>query len=221
MDARAVLDLADLAAGDALLAAQASELRQLDVVVAELRARAETVDAFFAAYSNEQARRSAAVADAEARLSRRSAGLAEAQAQYASAREDEARERAQHLLDRARDHVAIARESLERARSDSAALEREASRLSEEVPLLEERAQTVAAGSEHLPSAPAGVRELVEWASRAHAELFVAQGYVDAQRERVVREANELATMLLGEPTYGATVAQLAAKTAARSRQSP
>ena len=32
------------------------------------------------------------------------------------------------------------------------------------------------------------------------------------QRERVIREANELATMLLGEPAYGATVAQALAR---------
>ena len=55
-----------------------------------------------------------------------------------------------------------------------------------------------------------GPRALVEWASHAHAELFVAAGQLDAQRERVIREANELATALLGEPTYGSTLEQLA-----------
>jgi hypothetical protein len=49
---------------------------------------------------------------------------------------------------------------------------------------------------------------LVQWASQAHAELFVAAGHIDGQREQVVREGNELASMLLGEPTYGSTVAQ-------------
>jgi len=68
----------------------------------------------------------------------------------------------------------------------------------------------VAAQADAVPPAPAGVRELVEWASHAHAELFVAAGQLDAQRDRVIREANELATMLLGEPTYGSSVAQLA-----------
>jgi hypothetical protein len=63
------------------------------------------------------------------------------------------------------------------------------------------------------------VRELAEWASRAHAELFVAAGQLDAQRDRVIREANELATMLLGEPTYGATVAQLAQRVLPLARE--
>jgi hypothetical protein len=56
------------------------------------------------------------------------------------------------------------------------------------------------------------VRDLVAWASRAHAELFVAAGQIAAQRERVIREANELASMLLGEPTYGSTVEQALAR---------
>jgi hypothetical protein len=63
------------------------------------------------------------------------------------------------------------------------------------------------------------VRDLVEWSSHAHAELFVAAGQLDAQRERVIREANELATMLLGEPTYGSTVGQLAERVLPLARE--
>ena len=51
--------------------------------------------------------------------------------------------------------------------------------------------------------------DLIEWASSKHAELFVALGQLDTQRERVIREANELATALLGEPTFGSTPAQV------------
>ena len=53
---------------------------------------------------------------------------------------------------------------------------------------------------------------LVEWASHAHAELFVASGQLDVERERVIREANELATMLLGEQTFGSTVERALAR---------
>jgi hypothetical protein len=63
-----------------------------------------------------------------------------------------------------------------------------------------------------VPDVPPLGGSLVEWASHAHAELFVAAGQIDVQRERVIREANELATMLLGEPAYGATVAQALAR---------
>ena len=60
--------------------------------------------------------------------------------------------------------------------------------------------------------------ELVDWAARAQASLFVAVGQIDTQRDRVIREANELATMLLGEPTYGATPEQARARVEATLR---
>ena len=63
-----------------------------------------------------------------------------------------------------------------------------------------------------VPDVPPLGDSLVEWASHAHAELFVAAGQVDVRRERVIREANELASMLLGESVYGATVEQALAR---------
>ena len=72
-----------------------------------------------------------------------------------------------------------------------------------------------------MPDVPPLGSSLVEWASHAHAELFVAAGQIDVQRERVIREANELASMLLGEPTYGATVAQALARVEVHWTSSP
>jgi hypothetical protein len=68
---------------------------------------------------------------------------------------------------------------------------------------------------------PADASELVAWASHAHAELFVAARQIDAQRERVIREANELASSLLGEATYGATPAQALARAEVHCVSSP
>jgi hypothetical protein len=113
--------------------------------------------------------------------------------------------------------VEVAEAALARARSASAELERDAAALPEEVVALEGRAQALAAESEHVPDAPAGLAGLAAWASHAHAELFVAARQLEAQRERIVREANELASMLLGEPTYGSTVDQALARVRARA----
>ena len=66
-----------------------------------------------------------------------------------------------------------------------------------------------------------GPRALIDWSSHAHAELFVATRQLDAQRERIIREANELATMLLGESTYGSTTAQILARVEAHWTSSP
>jgi chromosome segregation ATPase len=207
---RAVDDLRQLARRDEHLAAEADRLRELDGQVAALRTAAEAIDAFFAAYPEEETRRRAALAEAEAELRRRREELGAAEAELAAAADDDQRAHAEHGVERGRDHVAVAEAAVERAAAAAHELERDASRLPNDVPRLEERAREIAAEVTHVPAAPAGPRALVDWASHAHAELFVAAGQLDAQRERVIREANELASMLLGEPTYGSTVAQLA-----------
>ncbi|HEX3806203.1 MAG TPA: hypothetical protein VHV52_05415 [Gaiellaceae bacterium] len=206
MDERAVTDLRELAERDSELAERGSRLRALDAEVAAVRARAEAIDAFFAEYPQEEMRRRETVAAADAELERRRAELAAAESAFAAAREDETRERAETAIERGRDHVAVATAGLERARAAAAELERDASALSEELPLLEQRARRAAVEVPDAPEPAAGPSGLVEWASHAHAELFVAAGQLDVQRERVIREANELATMLLGEQTFGATV---------------
>ncbi|HEY6960908.1 MAG TPA: hypothetical protein VI408_03370 [Gaiellaceae bacterium] len=210
MDTRAVADLRSLAGRDTELAERADRLRALDAQVSSIRTRAETIDAFLAGYPAEKSRRREAVEAAQAELDRRRGERDEAERDLAAARDAETRARAEAIASRARDHVAVAQATLDRAAAAAEELERDATSLPEEVPLLHTRARAVAGATEHVPEPPQDVRELVDWASHAHAELFVAAGQIDVQRERVIREANELASMLLGEPTYGSTVAQLA-----------
>ena len=198
MDDRALSELRDLARRDLELAAGAADLRRRDLEVGEIRTRAEAIDAFFADYPDDDAIRRAAVAAANGELEHRRGELEQADAQLSRAREEDARIHAQHAVDRARDHIAVAETSLYRAETDLAELEREAAALPDELSELEGHADGTAKGAQGL----------IEWASRQHAELFVAAGQLDSRRERVVREAHELATMLLGEPTYGVTVAQ-------------
>ncbi len=214
VDERAVNELRRLAALDAELAESASALRELDGRVTAIRGRTGAIDAFFAAYPEEKAHRAAELKDAEDELSRRRDELAEAQRTLAEAREDEARIHAEHAVARALDHIAVAENRLARARSSYDELERDAAALPRELEELE-------AGARAIPDVSPFGGSLVDWASHAHAELFVAAGQVDVQRERVLREANELASMLLGEPTYGATVAQALARVEAHWTSSP
>ncbi|HET7138334.1 MAG TPA: hypothetical protein VFI04_08250 [Gaiellaceae bacterium] len=219
MDPWAAADLEELARRDDELAVGAARLRELDEQVGSLRSRAEALDTFFATYREEESRRHEAVTAAETELTRRRAELAAVERELTAARDTEARERAERARQRARDHVTVAESMLERARSDGDELERDASTNSQEIPELEARARAVAAQVDVVPPTPTGVRELVDWASRAHAALFVAVGQLDAERDRVIREANELATMLLGEPTYGSTVSQLAQRVLPLARE--
>jgi hypothetical protein len=194
-------ELRRLAGLDAELSARASALRELDGRVAALRARAEAIDAFFAAYPEEEPRLRRELNEAQDELVRREEELAGAERRLAEAHDEEERIHTEHAVARALDHVAVAAGRIERARSSYDELERDAAALPRELTELEARARAV-------PGVPPLGGSLVEWAAHAHAELFVAAGQIDVQRERVIREANELASMLLGDPTYGATVAQ-------------
>jgi chromosome segregation ATPase len=214
VDERAVNELRRLAERDAELSERASALREVDVRVAALRGRAEAIDAFFAAYPAEDARRGAELREAQQELARRNEERAEAERRLAETDDDEARIHAEHAVARALDHIAVAEGRVMRAQLAHDELERDAVTLPRELDELEAKARAV-------PDVPPLGGSLVEWASHAHAELFVAAGQLDVQRERVIREANELATMLLGEPAYGATVAQALSRVEAHWTSSP
>jgi hypothetical protein len=211
VDARALDDLRSLAARDAALEAQAARLRELDTDTADIRLAAEAIDRFFAGYPAEEAAHREALQAAQGELARRQDELRDAEEAQARAEDDDARAHAGHAVARARDHIAVAEASLARALEARAALEREAAALPETVPGLEASAAAIA-GEAGVPGPGAGPRALVGWASHAHAGLFVALGQLDLQRERVIREANELASMLTGEATHGSTAAQALAR---------
>jgi DNA repair exonuclease SbcCD ATPase subunit len=214
VDDRAVNELRALAALDTELAERAAALRGLDSSVAALRGRAEQIDAFFAAYAEEEGRRGAELREGQEELARRRKELATAQETLANAHDEDARIHAEHGVARGLDHVAVAEDRIARAQSAYDELERDAAGLPRELDQLETRARAVSGVTPFDGS-------LVEWASHVHAELFVAAGQLDVQRERVIREANELASMLLGEQTYGATVAQALARVEAHCTSSP
>ena len=210
MNAGALNELRRLAALDASLAERSTALRRLDAEVAAIRARAEAIEAFFSSYPEAETRRTAERREAETELERRHEELAAGERRLAGAGDADVRAAAEHEIARARDHIAVASSRLLRAQSGYDELEHEAAALPRELDELEARARAVADVKPLSGS-------LSAWASLAHAELFVAAGQVDAQRERVIREAHELAAMLLGEPTFGATVAQALARVEALS----
>jgi hypothetical protein len=201
VDERALDELRRLARRDRELEAETAALRALDLEVAAIRRNAEAIAAFFSGYEAEEERRAADLHEARDVLAHRRDELQRAERDAASAGDDVAREHAEKAVARARDHVSVAEAQLERAEAARAELEAAAAGQPAELAALDARARAVA----DVPP-PAG--DLAEWASLAHAELFVAAGQIDTQRERLIREANELASMLTGEATYGSTAPQ-------------
>jgi hypothetical protein len=212
-------ELQALARRDAELRAESDRVRTVDASVAALRERAETLAAFFAGLPERRQRAETELAGTNGEVERRQRELREAEDELAQARGDEDRELAAHARERAADHLAVARAAADRAAAAREELEREAAEAPRELAALRAEAALLA-------GAPAGVpppsdddpAALVDWASRAHASLFVASGSLDAQRDRLVREASELGSLLLGEPTYGSTVEQVAARVEAALR---
>jgi chromosome segregation ATPase len=191
-------------------AKESERLHALDAEVAELRTRAEAVAEFFATARDEEHRLGVAEQEARREAERRDAEVAEAEDELTRVGNETERMHAEQRLRRARDHTEIAARAAERAAEDRVAYERTAEELARELPQLEARAHELV---REIPSElPAPIGDLIDWTSRAHAALFVAASQVDARRERVVREANELATALLGEPTYGSTPEQALAQ---------
>jgi hypothetical protein len=80
---------------------------------------------------------------------------------------------------------------------------------------LESTARALADRLAHVPRVSHGASQVpapglagtIGWGDRAHAALFVVRGGLDTERERVVREANELAASALGEPVSATSVA--------------
>jgi hypothetical protein len=207
VDGRALNELRALEARDGELGDRAERLRETDDAIAAARARAEEIAAFFAAYDAETERCRAEIAAAETGVRQRQADVAAAEQEAAAAGDAESRGHAERAITRASDHLSVAVLRLDRARADLEHNEHTASELEQALPLLAARARSISLDVD-LPQPGGDPLEVVDWASRAHAELFVAAAQLSAQRERLVREGNELASMLLGEPTYGLTVAQ-------------
>ncbi|HZP73484.1 MAG TPA: hypothetical protein VFA97_08925 [Gaiellaceae bacterium] len=216
MDERPLRDLRALEREDAGLALESGALEALLAVVEHICRRADAIDAFFAGYRECDAEARREVAAVEAELAAQRARQSEAERAVAAAEDDRERELAERALARAADHVAVAERTLSRTRSALSALEHEAETLPRELERLEAEARGVAANASGVREPGGGPRELADWASHARAELFVTRSQLDLRRDRVIREANELATAVLGEPTFGSTVAQALHRVEAR-----
>ena|SRR5579871_5886362 len=208
MDERAVSDLQALRERDEQLSEDSSRLRDVELAVTAIRRRAEAIVAELGAFPAELERLSTAAVEAADELGRRQA-TAEATAQdLEGEHDDETRQRLERAATRAFERAGDASRRFERATAAVEQLEGDTAELPAELATLRLEALALAEAAPVLGAPEPGTDGLIAWASRAQAELFVEVGQLDRQRDNVIREANELASMLLGEPTYGSTVAQ-------------
>ena len=198
---------------DETAAALLATLAALDRRIGEVRAGAERVAAFRERLPADRTHLETALAEAERQLEAARDAAARAHEAVERARNEDARATARrheahaasdlHTTEERRDRLVVRGEALDReaedAEAEAAMLDAAARELSTEL----ESAPRVARPE---PPAP-GIEGVLEWAARAHAAVFVAGSGLETERERVVREANELAASVLGEPLYATSVA--------------
>jgi chromosome segregation ATPase len=211
---------ADLGARDDALALQLTKIAELGDAIGSLRARAGEIGSELDALPAEQAAAEGAVDDARAAAVEARADLSEAERrleQVESSRRASEDDRA-----RARSEAKVARETLvdaehriERHLAHRAELDDLGRALQAEADGLVVEARPLAAALRDAPRMIDAARgepgstldELEDWAARARAALFVARGTLETERDKVVAEANALATAVTGEELPGTSVA--------------
>lgn len=194
----------ELEAEDAALAEAIARLDELRSAATGLRRRAEHAMGFLARLPAAREAASHAVAEAEAELERRRAELRTAEAELERASKEEAVLAARRAVVRTRDQAGGTERKAERLRAEAKALEEEARAVSAELPELDRIARELATQVDGLPEP--GTIGAAAWAARAEAAVFVTRSGLEAQRERVIRQANELGASAFGEPLVSASV---------------
>ena len=211
----------ELERADEEVAAVLTELDALAREAERVRERALAVTAFLAALPAERERTGVALEAAERELDAFDATLASAHEELAKAERAGDRERvleARRREVRARDARRMAERRREEIRAERARLDQEAEEVAGETPMLERRTRELAAALRDRPRLAEqagadprpGLDGVAEWGSRARAALFVARGGLAAEREALVRQANELGALVLGEPLSSASPAVVA-----------
>lgn len=137
----------------------------------------------------------------QARHSRRSGEAVTANAEREVRRASVAAIDAAATVARARERLQSLSHDERELRAGAEALAVEAMEVAEavaRVPRLSASGRVVPGGS---------LAAIEEWGARAHAALFVVRGGLETERERIVLEANALATAALGEQVAGSSVA--------------
>ncbi|MCP9486727.1 MAG: hypothetical protein MSC30_12765 [Gaiellaceae bacterium MAG52_C11] len=209
----AVAFAAELEQRDAALAERLAFLVELGRRVDETKVRAEQTGGFLERLPRDRERLEATLAESERNLDAAQTELAEARRAVERARSDDAKANAGRRDANATTDVGAAEERRAQLAARREELEREEAAAVDEIRELDLQARVLAMELETAPrvAAPdrpaAGLDGLVDWASRAHAAVFVARSGLETERERVVREANELAASVLDEPLYATSVA--------------
>ena len=220
-DERTLAFLEELERADTEVAELLAELDGLAAEVDALRLRAVEVEEFFVRLPAERERLSGGRVEAARRVKacRDELAAAERELEAAERRGEERRLAAtRHLVRRGLDALHMAERGADEADAELERLESDAAETERETSELVDRAARLADDLGNRPriAETAGAlsgRELAnvaEWAGTARAALFVARASLAAEREALIRQANELAAVVLGERVFAGGAAEVA-----------
>jgi chromosome segregation ATPase len=221
--ATALLDLAaDLERRDELAAQESSRVADLAERADEIAARARELDDLIAGGPSELAAADRRLAESREALHGAEERLGEAERRASTLESgrpsNDEREELERALAHAREQLTDAAARADRAARHRDAIEEEQHVARAEARELSARGRDVAAGIAEIARVSDSGREppgtsldgLAAWGDRVHAALLVVRGQLDVERDRLVREANELAAAVLGEQVAGQSVALVA-----------
>jgi chromosome segregation ATPase len=219
---------ADLERRDAAIARELDTVRGLAERAGQVRARAGEARAALERIPVELEELGARRAVAGAEAARAGEELERAESRLAAL--ESSRRRREDELDRARKELATARDALADARTQVERIDERAALVRDEQRSLAVEADALGAAAAQVASAmqdlarlgEAAAREpgttlddVEEWGGHARSALFVARGTLESERERIVLEANELGSSVLGEPLGASSVALVRRRLAA------
>lgn len=221
VDPDAVLALAaEIERRDAEVAATLESVSDLSSRADEIRGRAERLGRFLDTAPAELAALDRFEAQARDSLAEAVEALAAAESRMATVLAGRrvspaARLDAEHEVERSREAAADAATRLERLGRERAAHVDAETAARAAAATLRNEADDVVSRLADVPRVSGSGREapgrglagLSEWGGRVHAALFVVRGQLEAERERLVREANELGGAVLGEQLAGSSIA--------------
>jgi hypothetical protein len=199
--------LRELERADEEIGARLDELDDLAAGLDQIRVKTQELQAFAARLPGERERRGAELERTRAEVAEAARVLARAEESLRTAKPDRARE-AELFAVRARDRVSIAERRAAEAGKAAGDLENRVSEAAVEGDTLHARARTLSADLRGRPRIAedagkepgAGLDRVAAWGEAARAALFVARGQLAAERDAVIRQANEIGAVALGEP---------------------
>lgn len=209
-DARLAL-LHELERADEEVAATLAELDELYAETEAVRERALALEAFFVRLPAQRAATASELdrarhVEAEARAAVETAAVALREAETSG--NADALAAARRLDVRAHDSLTVAERRAKEAEEEIRRLETDADAAERERGALERRARELARALRERPRLAAdagddpapGLTGVSEWGTHAKAALLVARSQLADDRDAVIRQANELGALVLGEP---------------------